>query len=143
MSSLSYQLTQVSEDASDIAPYFDEKYFAAIKRLMASPALPRFVNDSFPKVDLKAFVQFVLNLGSVDDYQEKVTFIAVKTIVKKTITEFTSGGWDSVNPKETYLYISNHRDIICDPALLPGRAACKSTARRKFAWGTISWCPDF
>lgn len=117
MSSLSYQLTQVSEDTSEIAPYFDEKYFAAIKRLMASPVLPHFVKDSFPKVDMEAFIQFVLALGSVDEFQEKITFVAVKTIVKKTVAEFTSAGWHAVNAKDSYLYISNHRDIICDPSL--------------------------
>ncbi len=117
MSSLSYQLSQASEDTAAIAPFFDENYFAAIKRLMASPALVPFVKDTFPKVDLPAFIQFVTNLASVDEYQEKITFVAVKTVVKRSIHEFTSAGWNELDNNETYLFISNHRDIICDPSL--------------------------
>ncbi len=117
MSSLSHQLSIASSDTEVIAPYFDEKYHAAIARLRSSPELPLLVKHNFPKVDFSAFVEYISGLRDVDDFQAKVIFLAVKSLVKHSMTGFTAGGWETLETKQTYLFLSNHRDIICDPSV--------------------------
>ncbi len=118
MSSRQYQLTRISDDTKEIAPYFDEDFAASIQRLLENPQLPDIVKPTFPKLDWDAFVHFVSNIPNVDEYQAQVTFVAVKSLVKHSIREFTSSGWNLLENDKTYLFFSNHRDIICDPSLI-------------------------
>ena len=38
---------------------------------------------------------------------------AVKTVVKFSMDEFTCEGLENLNKEETYMYVANHRDIVC------------------------------
>ncbi len=118
MSSRQYQLTQISDDTREIAPYFDDDFAASIQRLVKSPTLPDLVKPNFPKLEWNAFVDYISQIRSVDEYQGSVTFVAVKSLVKHSIREFTSSGWNLIDNDRTYLFFSNHRDIICDPSLI-------------------------
>ena len=45
-------------------------------------------------------------------------FDAINAIAAKTITNFTCSGWENLEKGKGYLFISNHRDILLDAALL-------------------------
>ena len=42
----------------------------------------------------------------------------MEKVVKESITDFLRNGLDKLNPNHSYLFISNHRDITLDAALL-------------------------
>ncbi|CAA6799044.1 MAG: FIG00938859: hypothetical protein [uncultured Aureispira sp.] len=76
---------------------------------------------------MKAFVPPQLNklildekdaVQSAEDFQEKVIRPFLKTVEKSSISNFTFSGTEHLSPKERYLFVSNHRDIVLDSAYL-------------------------
>ena len=59
----------------------------------------------------------IKNINSVDDYQNMFESI-VSDVVKKSIDNFSVTGIENLDPMKGYLFISNHRDITLDSALL-------------------------
>ena len=57
------------------------------------------------------------NIKSIKDYQKFFESI-VLDVVNKTINKFTVEGIENLQPNKGYLFISNHRDITLDSALL-------------------------
>ena len=76
---------------------------------------------------MKAFVPFQLNkliLEEVDlvetahDFQKNVIRPFLKAVKKSTISHLSYTGLENLKPDESYLFISNHRDIVLDSAFL-------------------------
>ena len=103
---------------SDIAPFTDEEAAAALKRLSNHPNVPWVSKVLFPRKP-KTFLRDVLcSINTVDQFQQTVMSKAVQWVIENTITEFTYDGVDKLKALGTpYLAMSNHRDIILDPAL--------------------------
>ena len=59
----------------------------------------------------------IKNINSVDDYQNMFESI-VSDVVKKSIDNFSVTGIENLDSMKGYLFISNHRDITLDSALL-------------------------
>ena len=56
-------------------------------------------------------------IHTIDDYQ-KVFKKLMEKVVKESITNFSVNGLEKLNQNHSYLFISNHRDITLDAALL-------------------------
>ena len=114
---------------ADIRPYNDDEVAASVTRLIADNAfidvlakynLPRFVSS------VPFFARFLVRrqlqkkwggVHSVEQVQQEVAkYLAL--LVKRTTSEVTFSGLDKLDPKQAYLFISNHRDIVLDPALV-------------------------
>ncbi len=52
------------------------------------------------------------------DFQKNIIHPFLKVIQKISITGLTASGLERLDPKQSYLFISNHRDIVMDPAFL-------------------------
>ncbi|MDX1692738.1 MAG: 1-acyl-sn-glycerol-3-phosphate acyltransferase [Ketobacteraceae bacterium] len=112
-----------------IRPYRDSEVPAVVERLMESEALIQgIIHLRYPKVPrylekpLTRFVRYRLhqalgNVSTVAEFQELMGTFLEKTI-DNTMTEFTCGGVESLAPGQPYVFISNHRDITLDSALL-------------------------
>ena len=105
-------------DFSDIAPFNDEEAAAALARVSIHPNVPWISKFLFPAKP-NTFLRDVLrNIHTVDEFQEIVMSKAVQWVIDNTITEFTYDGIENIKKLgSTYLAMSNHRDIILDPAL--------------------------
>ncbi len=109
------------------APYRGEDFDDGVRRLLNGVGyLGEFVTllaGSGDEARTKAYFGMIMdNISKVrnyDDFQHNVTAgVLVPTIVKRTMTEFTVSGIEKIDPDKGYLFISNHRDIILDCALL-------------------------
>lgn len=58
----------------------------------------------------------IADIHTVDDFQFKGVIAYFKKMVKTTNTQVSYSGLERLNPEESYLFISNHRDIAMDPA---------------------------
>ena len=56
-------------------------------------------------------------MRSVDEFQILVMTKVVDWVIKHTAKEFTYDGVEHIDPSKKFLAMSNHRDIILDPAL--------------------------
>jgi len=57
------------------------------------------------------------NVNSVADMQDVIAGYMDK-LIEKTATSLTHSGLQELSPKKPYLFISNHRDIVMDPAFV-------------------------
>ena len=111
----------------DIAPYRGRDFDAAIRRLMEKREyLGAFVSVLVGGNDFSTIYNYlgavVENISKVHDYpefQKRITAgLLVPTVVERTMDSFTDSGVDGLDSEKGYLFISNHRDIILDCALL-------------------------
>ncbi|NMM41001.1 1-acyl-sn-glycerol-3-phosphate acyltransferase [Pseudoalteromonas arctica] len=114
---------------ADIRPYNDDEVAASVARLIDDNAfidvvakynLPRFLS-AIPLLS-RTLVKYQLRkkwgaINSVEQVQQIVAKYLAQ-LVKRTTTEVTFSGLDQLDPKQAYLFISNHRDIVLDPALI-------------------------
>jgi 1-acyl-sn-glycerol-3-phosphate acyltransferase len=113
----------------DIRPYNDEEVPAALARLaadhdfidmIAKYNLPKWlgrltaITRPLVKTYLKNKWQKV---NSVESVQKEVAKYLEK-LVKQTTSNVTYSGLDKLDKQGAYLFISNHRDIALDPALM-------------------------
>ena len=117
----------MTDKFSSIKPYSDNEVNGVLNRIIANDnfidALQSQQNQltrliPFSKFFLKKYMlRLIKNINSVDAYQllyEKL----IKDIISSKIDNFNLDGLDNIDPKQNYLFISNHRDITLDPALL-------------------------
>ena len=112
----------------NIRPYADAEVAEVLQSLVNNPSvLKALIGFQFPgilaKVPLvKFFVKQKLfsqikTIHTIDDYQMIFKDLMEK-VVKESIASFEVNGLEKLNKNENYLYISNHRDISLDAALL-------------------------
>lgn len=98
--------------------YRDDQVRAAIQEL--------FSYQDF-LAGMKAFVPVQLNklileekdrVETAHDFQKKVIRPFLKAVKQSSISNFTFSGLEQLHPEQSYLFISNHRDIVLDSAYL-------------------------
>lgn len=113
----------------DIRPYHDAEVRPTLDRILAEPELVDAVARlKFPKLTqwlgwvIKPLVKKKLSdqLAGVNDvrgFQEVVERYMTAMIAEATST-VTISGLDTLDRQQSYLFISNHRDIAMDPAFV-------------------------
>ena len=106
-------------DFGDIRPYTDEEAVAALARVSRHPMLPVISKYLFPTLPAGTVGHMLRGIGSIDQFQDEVMFAVVEAILAKTSNGLTCNGLDYLRGiKGKFLAISNHRDIVLDPALI-------------------------
>lgn len=104
---------------SDIAPFSDEEAAAALTRLSNHPNTKWVSKFIFPDKPETFLAQVLRSIHTVDEFQSTVMSKAVEWVIQSSMTEFTCDGIDKLKTLDgCFLAMSNHRDIILDPALL-------------------------
>ena len=112
----------------DIRPYTDSEVAGVLESLTSNPSvLKALMGLQFPGVISKVpFVKFfvkqklisrVKTIHTIDDYQQVFKDLMEK-VVQESVSTFTVNGLKELNHNDSHLYISNHRDISLDAALL-------------------------
>ena len=112
----------------NIRPYTDAEVAGVLQSLVNNPSvLKALIGFQFPGILAKApFVKFfvkqklisqIKTIYTIDDYQMIFKDLMEK-VVKESIASFEVNGLEKLNKNENHLYISNHRDISLDAALL-------------------------
>ena len=106
-------------DFGDIAPFTDEEAVEAFQYLSRHPNLPFISKFMFPDKPDTLLHDMLLNLHSVDEFQAAVMSKAVEFILSTTARNFSCDGVENMRSlgERKFLAMSNHRDIILDPAI--------------------------
>jgi hypothetical protein len=106
------------DELCEIAPYEGQAFHDGLERLLAHPAVPSFVRRCFPALEFARVAERVRGMKDVDDFQDQFISRAVQALAgRSSSTGWSLGGLDRMAPGRRYLFISNHRDILCDPAV--------------------------
>ena len=109
------------EDLENIQPYTDEEAVEALRRVSRHPALPVISKYLFPEFPVDSLKKMLLDIKGVEDYQMSIVAKAVSVIIGRSSSGFTYEGVQNLRDRPgsgKFLAISNHRDIVLDPALM-------------------------
>ncbi|WP_417363718.1 1-acyl-sn-glycerol-3-phosphate acyltransferase [Galbibacter sp.] len=102
----------------DIRPYLDDEVNDALEKGLGHPMIQALLQFTFPDKSWDEIYELVRSCNSIQDFQSKIIYASVRMVIDKSSEGFTTSGFDKLDPNQTYLYISNHRDIILDTSLL-------------------------
>ena len=102
----------------DIRPYRDAEIPAAMQRITADPLFPTVSRYLFPDRAVEEVAAQLRACRTVMEFQIAFSYPAVYSVVHKTMDALTVEGLDRLDPSESYLFVSNHRDIVLDAAVL-------------------------
>ncbi len=105
-------------DFESIRPYNDSEIHEVFERLKQEKTFLKFVHYLFPKIPIDEIIKKLLNINSINQFQVEIMHSFVREIISTTSDGVTVSGIKDLSPSEHYLFISNHRDIVLDPALL-------------------------
>jgi len=106
------------EILDEYRPYNDSEVPAAVHRIAQDMLFPRIIQFVFPEKDLSNFLEAFKQIKTADEFQEKVMDKAIRSVVEKTITNLSYTGLEKLTNEKSYMFISNHRDIVLDSAIL-------------------------
>ncbi|KAF7774382.1 hypothetical protein PCIT_a0818 [Pseudoalteromonas citrea] len=114
---------------ADIRPYNDEEVTAALSRLLADNSFIDVITTHTLPAWLSKWSALCRPLvrsqlrrkwggfNTVNQVQDEVARY-LEMLIKNTTSKVTYSGLDSLDRESAYLFISNHRDIVLDPALM-------------------------
>ena len=110
-------MTDYKEEFGDIAPYSEQEALEAISRLARHPMTPTISKYLFPEEKRDYLSRALLSVKSLDEYQETVMGSVVDWVIESSVKDFTYDGIENVKSIDgKFLAMSNHRDIVLDPA---------------------------
>jgi hypothetical protein len=106
------------QDFEDIRPYNDNEINPALHRLVKVPEFSKVLDYIFPERNKDDIITELKGVHSAIDFQRQFMHPLVNSIVRKTSKGLTYSGFDLIVPGTPYLFVSNHRDIVLDSAIL-------------------------
>lgn len=103
---------------SDIRPYLEDEIIPALNRIAKHPLLTPIISYLFPNKEPEKMRQLISALKSVEDFQDKVMFYAIRKIILDTAGSLSYEGLDKLRDNKKHLFISNHRDILLDSGII-------------------------
>lgn len=100
-----------------IRPYTGNEITAATERLSNSKEFLA-VFSGLTKIKPETIIAFLRGIHTPEEFQSKFFGPAIQAVINNTSDGVTVTGLENLQPDTSYLFISNHRDIILDSAIL-------------------------
>lgn len=100
-----------------IRPYTGNEITAATERLSNSEEFLA-VFSGLTKIKPETIIAFLQSIHTPEEFQSKFFGPAIQAVINNTSDGVTVTGLENLQPDTSYLFISNHRDIILDSAIL-------------------------
>lgn len=110
-------MAEFQDKFSDISPYNDEEAVAALAKVAANPAISRISQYFYPEKAPGYLAHQLKKVKSVEEFQSLVMANLVERNLGLTASHFTYDGVENLPEDRKFLAMSNHRDIILDPAI--------------------------
>ena len=126
-------MSQSIEQFDEIRPYWDSEVPAVLARLIAdsefidlllsrrAPLMMKRMPWLFKPIARpmlrRSLHRLIADVKTVADFQDHVK-AGLQNTLDKTTDGYSFGGLDQLDPDQAYLFISNHRDIALDPAMV-------------------------
>lgn len=113
-----HNIKQYPDEFSDIAPYNEGNYHEKLVALTKEPGFEHAVRFIMPQVDYAEFCKELIEVKSQEDFQRRIMGNFLAYLEKVGTSGITYDGLENIDRTKSYTYISNHRDIVLDAALL-------------------------
>lgn len=101
-----------------IRPFYDAEVNDAIRSAVNHPMMKALMSFTFPDVDEEEWKSQLLRTHSIRDFQVNFIYQSVLKVLEKSSDGLTTSGFDKLQKNTSYLFVSNHRDILLDTSLL-------------------------
>lgn len=101
-----------------IRPFYDAEINEAIRSSVNHPMMKALMNFTFPDVEDAVWKEQLVKTHSIRDFQCNFIYQSVQKVLEKSSDGLTTYGFEKLEKNTSYLFISNHRDIILDTSLL-------------------------
>lgn len=106
------------DNFEDIRCYNDNEYQDVAKRLVKEDVLLYGLQKYHSELSIDELKAMLLSYQNIYEFQYDMVRKSLESVVKNTITELSSDGFSSLDGKNRYTFISNHRDIVLDSGLI-------------------------
>lgn len=100
-----------------ISPYTDAEAAEALSKLAEYPAVNQASQYFFPEESPDFLKNLLKKINTIDEFQVLVMQKFVRWVLQHTARNFSYDGISNIDPEKKFLALSNHRDIILDPAI--------------------------
>ena len=101
-----------------IRPFYDTEINEALHNIANHPMMKALMNFSFPDVADEVWQEQLRKTHSIRDFQCNFIYQSVQKVLEKSSEGMTTSGFEDLKPNTSYLFVSNHRDILLDTTLL-------------------------
>jgi len=105
------------EDFDAIRPFEPEELPAAYDRLEQDAQFRTVIGYLYPQVPFEALMQKMRGCTTCLDFQKAFCYVFLKELMSKASTGFDMDA-QAIDVSRRYTFVSNHRDIVLDAALL-------------------------
>jgi 1-acyl-sn-glycerol-3-phosphate acyltransferase len=121
----------MENEFDDIRPYTDKEIPVVLSRLLKDktfirglrqavlPKFPSWLSGPADMVFKHILKKKFKTIKTIDDFQKEITVRAfLKPLIRNTTAGVTQSGLEALPRDRAYIFMSNHRDIVLDSALL-------------------------
>ena len=101
-----------------IRPFYDSEVNEGIRSVLHHPMMKALMNFTFPDLEESVWKEQLLKTHSIRDFQVNFIYQSVQKVLQRSSEGLTTSGFEKLEKNTSYLFISNHRDIILDTSLL-------------------------
>ncbi|MTH15199.1 1-acyl-sn-glycerol-3-phosphate acyltransferase [Flavobacterium sp. LC2016-01] len=101
-----------------IRPFYDSEINEALHDVVNHPMMKTMMNFTFPEVEDEVWKDQLKKTHSIRDFQCNFIYNTIQRVLEKSSEGLTTSGFEKLEPNTSYLFISNHRDILLDTTLL-------------------------
>jgi hypothetical protein len=101
-----------------IRAYTDNEIPSAVQRLSNEKSFMKLLSTIFPLLPKDVLKKRLLQLKTTTDFQQEIAFPFLESLIANKTKGVDLLGLDGLDRQSNYLFISNHRDIVIDPAFL-------------------------
>ncbi len=101
-----------------IRPFYDAEINENLKKVINHPMMKALMDFTFPNAPEEYWKDQLLRTHSIRDFQCNFIYKSVQKVLERSSDGLTTSGFDKLEKNVSYLFISNHRDIILDTSLL-------------------------
>jgi 1-acyl-sn-glycerol-3-phosphate acyltransferase len=101
-----------------IRPFYDAEINDAILKVINHPMMKALMNFTFPNVEDSVWKEQLRKTQSIRDFQCNFIYHSMRKIIEKSSDGLSTSGFEKLEKGKSYLFVSNHRDILLDTTLL-------------------------
>ncbi len=105
-------------DFDDIRPYDDGEVNHVLMSMMKEPIFHKLSKFIWPTITEEELLAKARKVKTSLDFQHEFMDQAIWTLVDRYSDGLTFSGFEKLDPKKSYLFVANHRDIVLDSAIL-------------------------
>lgn len=102
----------------DIRPYTDDEVAEKIQNLLNEPQFEMVMTQASPEIPFKLLKAQMSRIKTIREFQSKIIVPLLDQMLKKTTKGMTVQGLENISPEKRYTFISTHRDIALDSAMM-------------------------